>query len=287
MAGHLEGDRPGQMKESEEKPVDEQALIVKVDGGLASVVINRPHRRNALDEPTIRRLQNVLAGLRGTEVSALIIAGAGTKAFSAGDDLKALAARSLSSEPSNTTYWLELTDQVEELPFPVIAAIEGYCVGGGLELALACDLRIAGSGAVLALPEVTLNALPSGGATFRLPRVIGLGRAREMIQFGRRLGATEAMEWGLVSEVVQEGRSVERANEVARWLSGISRSTSVRAKALVTFSYSAPSATARYIAALADAIQISSTEFQAGITGFADRDKANRQAGTPEKGVEE
>lgn len=271
----------------EQKVIDEQALIVEMQNGVASVVINRPHRRNAMDEPTIRRFQDVLAGFRGTDVSALIIAGAGTKAFSAGDDLKAMAGRSRSSEPSNTTYWLELTDQVEELPFPVIAAIEGYCVGGGLELALACDLRIAGSGAVLALPEVTMNGLPSGGATFRLPRVIGLGRAREMIQFGRRLGATEGMQWGLVSEVVPEGRSVERAHEVARWVTGISRSTLARAKAMVTFSYSAPSATARYIAALADAIQLSSAEFQAGIAGFADRDKANRQAGDSDKGVED
>ena len=251
----------------------EEALIVNMDDAIASVVINRQHRRNAMDEPTIRQFQDVLAGLRGEEVSALIIAGAGTKAFSAGDDLRAMAETHPSTEPSNTTYWLEFTDQVEELPFPVIAAIEGYCVGGGLELALACDLRIAGSGAILALPEVTLNGLPSGGATFRLPRVIGLGRAREMIQFGRRLGATEAMQWGLISEVVPEGQAAERAYQVAHWARGISRSTLARAKAMVTFSYAAPTATARYIAALADSMQLSSAEFKAGIAGFADRER--------------
>src|SRR6202011_1853329 len=98
-----------------------------------------------------------------------------------------------SAELSNTTYWLDFTDQVEELPYPVIAAIEGYCMGGGLELALAVDLRIAGSGAIFGLPEIKLSALPTGGATYRLPRVVGLGRAREMIQFGRTLDADEAM----------------------------------------------------------------------------------------------
>lgn len=269
------------MNEHEHQLPEENALITSVENTVASVVINRQQRRNALDEPTIRQFQEVLVGLRDRDISALIIAGAGTKAFSAGADLKAMSKTGPVPEPSTTTYWLEFTDQVEELPFPVIAAIEGYCFGGGLELALACDLRIAGSGAILALPEVTLNGLPSGGATFRLPRVIGLGRAREMIQFGRRLGATQAMDWGLVSEVVPRGQATERANQVAHSVRGISRSTLARAKAMVTFSYAAPTATARYIAALADSIQLSSGEFRAGISGFADRAKTG---GQPEEG---
>jgi enoyl-CoA hydratase/carnithine racemase len=108
-----------------------------------------------------------------------------------------------------------------------------------------------------------------------------------MIQFGRRLNATEAMHWGLIAEVVPEGGSMGRALEIARWAGGMSRSTLSRAKAMVTFSYSAPTATARYITALADAIQLSSAEFQAGIAGFAEREKPKSHASSSDEGGED
>lgn len=246
-------------------------LLVQTNGAIAIVTINRPDRMNALDEATIRIFQQLLQNFIGTDVRAVVIAGAGVKAFCSGDDLKAVAERSPDqrSAMSNTTYWLEFTDRVEELPFPVIAAIEGYCLGGGLELALACDLRIVGASATLGLPEVNLSALPSAGATYRLPRVVGLGRAREMIQFGRRLTAAEAKEWGLVAEVVPEGTALQRAMEVARWASAISPNALARAKAIVTFSYSIPTASARYLTAIADSIQLASDDFRTGVSRFA------------------
>jgi enoyl-CoA hydratase/carnithine racemase len=258
------------MRVSEDR-TEESGLIVDVNGGIATVVIDRQHRMNALDEATVRRFQALLRNLREENIFCLIVTGAGRKAFSAGADLKALAQDPRSPAPDTTTAWLELTDQLEGLPIPVIAAIEGYCMGGGLELALACDLRIASEGAVLALPEVSVNALPTGGATFRLPRVVGLGRAREMIQFGRRVTSQQALEWGLVAEVVSDGSALDRAKEVAVSLREIPIQALVRAKALVTFSYAVPGPTARYAAYLADALQISSDDFRAGIARFVTR----------------
>jgi enoyl-CoA hydratase/carnithine racemase len=150
----------------------------------------------------------------------------------------------------------------------VIAAIEGYCLGGGLEMALGCDLRIAGEGSTFGLPEVGVNALPSWGGTYRLARLIGLARAKQVTLFGRRLTAEEALDWGLVAEVVPRGGARARAIEIGQSLADLDRRTFARAKALMTAGYGVHGRVARQMEYLADDAQLSSAAFDEKFGGF-------------------
>jgi enoyl-CoA hydratase/carnithine racemase len=152
----------------------------------------------------------------------------------------------------------------------VIAAIEGYCLGGGLEIASACDYRIAGAGAVLGLPEVALNALPSWGGTIRLPRIVGVARARELVLFGRRLTAEEALAWGLVNRVVPEGEAFAAAQSLAKETFGRTDPGIVSiAKGLLTHGTAAPSRTARHLELLADMSVLASEAMDSGVKQFS------------------
>ncbi len=135
----------------------------------------------------------------GPETRVVVLRGRGEKAFSAGADLKAIGTDG--SPPGGIQ---QLADLIESLAVPVVAAIHGHCLGGGLEIALACDLRIAQTGASLALPEVRLGVIPGGGGTQRLPRLIGPGRARWLMLSGERISAAQAEAWGLVDFVVDD-----------------------------------------------------------------------------------
>jgi enoyl-CoA hydratase len=247
----------------------EEGLDVRIEEGVATLTINRERRRNALDDATLHRLREALGRASAPDVGCIVLAGAGTKAFSAGSDLKALADLGYEQRLAHTALGQEIADLIERHPRPVIAAIEGYCLGGGLEMALACDLRIAGGGAVLGLPEVTINALPSWGGTARLPRIVGLGRAREMILLGRTLDAATALAWGLVTEAVPEGQARARALEFAREIAAKrDRNVLALAKRLVTLGWDSPTGTATYLAYLADMSQLRSEALAAGVSGF-------------------
>jgi enoyl-CoA hydratase/carnithine racemase len=159
-----------------------------------------------LDNPPVNTITEELAAsvtdaLRslGPETRVVVLRGRGEKAFSAGADLKGIK-----GDGSPPVGIQPLADLIESLAVPVIAAIHGYCLGGGLELALACDVRIAHSGAKLALPEVRLGLIPGGGGTQRAPRLIGPGRAAWLMLSGENLTAVEAERWGLVEFVVDE-----------------------------------------------------------------------------------
>lgn len=187
------------------------------DGPVALVTLDRPAARNALNEQMLERLGERLQELgQDRTVRAVILTGAGTQAFSAGADIRAMAAKS----PQEARAYAELGHHVmaliEDLPQPVIAAINGYALGGGCELALACDIRIAASTARLGQPEVGLGVLPGWGATFRLPRVAGPGPARELIFTGRLVDAQEALRLGLVNAVVEPDQLMPQALALAR-----------------------------------------------------------------------
>ncbi len=166
-----------------------------------------------LDNPPVNAITVDLSAALGAELQALgpetrvvVLRGKGEKAFSAGADLKAIVGDG--SPPGGIQ---PLADLIESLPFPVVAAIHGHCLGGGLEVALACDLRIAQTAAILALPEVRLGVIPGGGGTQRLPSLIGSGRARWLMLSGERIGAAQAETWGLVDFVVDDlDEGVER-----------------------------------------------------------------------------
>jgi len=184
------------------------------DGHTAVITLSRPEAHNALSFATLLELRAALAEARFDEdLRTLIITGAGEKSFCAGADLKERPSMSEAQVRRFVANIRELMDDIENFPAPVIAAINGFAFGGGLELALACDLRIAAPTAQLGLTECRLAIIPGAGGTQRLPRIVGIGKAKELILTGRRIGAPEAQSINLINEVAADPLS--RAREVA------------------------------------------------------------------------
>lgn len=198
-----------------------EEITLSSEDGVAVVTINRPEKLNALTIPMLGQLERIVADLeRDQSVRVVIVTGSG-RAFCVGADIYAWSAL----EPLQMwRQWIRdghrIFDRLARLPQPVIAALNGYTFGGGLELALAADLRIAAEGVQLALPEVTLGTIPGWAGTQRLPRIIGPARAKQMIFTGSRIDAVTAERWGLVNEVVAGddllGRAAELAQAIAR-----------------------------------------------------------------------
>jgi enoyl-CoA hydratase/carnithine racemase len=189
-------------------------LEVRRDGAATVLVLRRESKLNALSSALEQALLEALEGeeVRGSAV--VVLAGAG-RAFSAGADVNEL--RDVSPESVAAYYRAsgQVYERVASLPQPTLAAVHGYCLGGGLELALAADFRISDETAVFGLPEVSLGIIPSSGGTHRLARLVGPARAKELMLLRPRLDAHEALEAGLVTEVVAEGKALERALELA------------------------------------------------------------------------
>jgi len=180
------------------------ALVLnEVRDGVAFVTLNRPEAANAFSRALINELGAALSSLRDEgAVRAVVLTGAGDKAFSAGADLKERRGMSLDDTRAFVRELNRLMDQVAAFPRPVIAAINGVAFGGGLELALACDIRLAADRAEVGLTETRLGIIPGAGGTQRLPRLTGVAVAKELILTGRRIGAARARELGIVAEVV-------------------------------------------------------------------------------------
>lgn len=182
---------------------EEQPLLVTVDEGIATLTLNRPHALNALSRALARALlaaTRELATRRDVRVA--IVRGAGERAFCTGADLKERKTLSPDEKGAHTAEILAASDQLAALPIPVIAAIHGFALAGGLELALACDIRIAADSAVMGLTEVAIGIFPGAGGPVRLPRLVGPGKAKELIFSGRHVRADEALRCGLVEQVV-------------------------------------------------------------------------------------
>src|SRR5512134_452463 len=179
-----------------------ESIAVEARDGVAWVTLNRPDAINAINNAMRRELPAALRALdEDPAVRVIVLRGAGPRGFCAGADLKEereavtpASARSRWASPS----WIQAFDQVAK---PVVAAIHGYCLGGGLEVALACDLRIASADAVFALPETGLGLIPGGGGTQRLPRLVGLARALDLLTTGDRIDAAEAWRIGLITRL--------------------------------------------------------------------------------------
>ena len=246
-------------------------IRVEIDGDVMSVVIDREDRRNALNDAALAAIARALDEGERRGLAAVVLAGTGVKAFSAGSDVKELASQGLEDRVAHTHLGQVLFERLEEHPAAVIAAVEGYCLGGGFEMALACDLRIAGAGATFGMPEVALHALPTWGGTYRLARAVGVARAKEVVLFGRRLSAEEAVAWGIAAEAVPAGQALPRAREIAAAVArDTDRATFARAKALVGLGVDAPARVARHMELLADRAQLASEAFQRGAAGFVE-----------------
>jgi enoyl-CoA hydratase len=185
------------------------------EGGVALLTLDRPEVRNAINLAMVEEIHDALTDLAAREdVLALVLTGAGTKAFASGADIAELLERT--QKDALLAINSSLFRRIEEFPRPTIAAVRGYALGGGCELALACDIRVAGETARFGQPEVSLGILPGAGATYRLPRLVGTGRARELIFTGRAIDAREAERIGLVNRVVPDERVLDEALAIAR-----------------------------------------------------------------------
>ena len=191
------------------------AIQLKRIDEFAVITLNRPDTLNALSFSLIRDLSRVLDEVAASDARALLVIGAGAKAFCAGADIKELTGRSLAEQKRGAELGQTTFAKIERLPMASVAIINGYAFGGGLELALACTLRVATRNAKMGLPEVKLGLIPGYGGTQRLPRAVGEARALEMIMTGRTVDAEEAFRIGLVQRLV-EGDALEAGIAYAR-----------------------------------------------------------------------
>src|SRR5437773_3062755 len=194
-------------------------LILERDGAVASVTVNRPKVLNALNAATLDELRHAALELKHDEgVRAVILTGAGEKSFIAGADINELAVQTPTSGREHALRGQHVFDLIENLGKPVIAAINGYALGGGCELAMACTLRLAAETAKLGQPEIALGILPGFAGTQRLPRLVGKGKAMELILTGATISANEAERIGLVNRVVPAADLMGEARRLAKLL---------------------------------------------------------------------
>lgn len=185
---------------------DAPLVTLERDGHAAWITLNRPEARNALSFPTLNRLRELLAELRqDSSIWAVVLTGAGDKAFCAGADLKERRTMPAEVVPQFVAQIRATMDDIAALPQPTIAAMNGHAFGGGCEMALACDLRILDAAAMIGLTETSLAIIPGAGGCVRLPRLVGAAKAKELILLARRLDATRAAEIGLVHAVAPAG----------------------------------------------------------------------------------
>lgn len=192
-------------------------ILVAVENGIAQITINRPTKLNALNKTTIQELHDALESLENNDdVRVIIITGEGEKAFVAGADISEFANFTIEEGAQLAAQGQELLfDFVENLKKPTIAAVNGFALGGGLELAMACHFRIASDNAKMGLPEVSLGVIPGYGGTQRLPQLIGKGRAMEMIMTAGMISAEDAFRAGLVNHVVPQTELLDFTRNLA------------------------------------------------------------------------
>ncbi|MFL9837726.1 enoyl-CoA hydratase-related protein [Flavobacterium sp. ST-75] len=192
-------------------------ILAEKENGLAIVTINRPTKLNALNKATIQELHEAFKALDADkEVKAIIVTGSGEKAFVAGADISEFADFNVAQGGELAAKGQELLfDFVENLSTPVIAAVNGFALGGGLELAMAAHFRVASDNAKMGLPEVSLGVIPGYGGTQRLPQLVGKGRAMELIMTAGMIGAEDAKAYGLVNHVVPQAELLDFCKGIA------------------------------------------------------------------------
>jgi len=192
-------------------------ILLEKEDNLATLTINRPKVMNALNFDTIREIETALESIKDDpEVKVLIITGAGDKAFVAGADIAFMQSLSAVETRQLAAYGQKVFRMIELIEKPVIAAINGFALGGGCELAMACDIRLASENALFGQPEVNLGLTPGWGGTQRMPRLIGEGRAKELIFTGDTIKADEAYRIGLVNHVYPQESLMEEAKKLAK-----------------------------------------------------------------------
>jgi 2-oxoglutaroyl-CoA hydrolase len=238
---------------------------VERDGarGVATITLDVPEKMNRLS----MNARDQLAGVFAELTRVIVLTGAGDRAFTAGGDIPGFLERS----PEHLSRLAWNVAAAERCPKPVVARLRGYCLGVGLELALACDFRIAADDAVLGLPEIGLGMIPGSGGTQRLARLIGVGRAKDVIMRRKRIAADEALALGLVSEVVPADDLDAAVRRAVDDLLGLSPLSLAMAKRVLNHVYDAPLAIGLELEGLAYGLLRSSHDFREGVEAFVEK----------------
>jgi len=251
-------------------------IICEVKDGIATITFNRPKALNALNQALLKEFSDALDGIAGNEETrVLILTGAGEKAFVAGADITELATFNSLSARYFSGVGHEIIGKLQELSIPVIAAVNGFALGGGSEIALACDFIYASESARLGLPEITLGIIPGFGGTQRLPRLIGRNKAKEMIFTGKMITAAEAKEVGMVNRVFPPEALMEEALKTAKTMASMGKVALRTAKMAVNRGLDADLATGCAMEIDAFALCFASEDAGEGTTAFVEKRRAN------------
>lgn len=244
---------------------------------ISYIMINRPERRNALNKETLDEIIEALEELRQDEsVGCVIFTGKGDKSFAAGADIGQLREKT-ALDALNNGGMQQVYNQIEAFEKPTIAMINGYALGGGCELAMSCDIRVASANAKIGLPELNLSIIPGAGGTQRLARIVGKGKALEMILMGKIIDANEAFRIGLVSEVTSPEELEAKAEEIAAQILAKGPLAVKLAKIAVNLGTDVDMKTGLMIEKLAQAILFSSEDKTEGTTAFLEKRKPQYQ----------
>ncbi|NIP16162.1 MAG: enoyl-CoA hydratase/isomerase family protein [Pseudomonadales bacterium] len=249
---------------------DFENILYEVQGPMGLITINRPDKHNAISLATLDELHRAV-GLAAEDeaVRVITITGAGEKSFASGSDLAEVLHRDFKKALEPIVQGL--ADQLERTPKPTIAAINGICMGGGLEVALGCDLRIAVPRARFATPEGKLGIIPGGGATARLPRIVGRGWGMEMLLMGEPVDAERALQMGLVTRIVEPDELIPEARRMADHLAGFAPFVPRTMKAMVHFGMEASLAGALMLEKYAQGALVQTEDKVEGITAFLEK----------------
>jgi enoyl-CoA hydratase len=249
--------------------VEEPIVLIERDGRVGVVLMNRPQQLNALSGELMGGVVDALCELDSEPEIRAIVLGGGERAFAAGADINELAAGTAISLYENRR--IDAWDSIRDLRTPVVAAVSGFCLGGGCELAMLCDLIVASETATFGQPEINLGVLPGAGGTQRLTRAVGKSVAMDMILTGRRLSAREALTFGLVARVVAREAWLEEAKRVARELAAKGPIAVRLAKEAVDKAFEAPLAVGIEFERRAFYLARASEDATEGLTAFVEK----------------
>ena len=249
-------------------------IIYQVEEGIATITFNRPKALNALNAALLGELSDALDKVAADEeIRVLILTGSGDKAFVAGADISELATFNPLSAKSFTTFGQAVIDKLQNLPIVAIAAVNGFALGGGTEIAIACDFIYASENAKFGQPEINLGLIPGFGGTQRLPRLIGTNMAKELIYTGKMVSAAEGKQMGLVNKVVAPEALLEEVTKVAKEIAAKGKVSLRAAKQAVNNGINADLATGLKIEIDAFALSYSSPDAKEGTSAFLEKRK--------------
>tara|TARA_X000000368_G_scaffold374557_1_gene326309 strand:- start:593 stop:1369 length:777 start_codon:yes stop_codon:yes gene_type:complete len=247
-------------------------ITVKKIGNLGLITITRPEKYNAISLETLAELEDALdSSANDHNIKVIAFTGEGKKAFASGSDLSEVKDRDLKKALEPIIQGL--ADKMEKTPKPIIAAINGICMGGGLEVALACDLRVASNNAIFATPEGKIGIIPGGGATARLPRIVGRGWGMEMLLMGDAINAEKALKIGLVTRVVPQESLISEVCKMSEQLSQFAPFVPRTIKAIVNFGMEGSLASALMFEKYAQGALVQTEDKKEGINAFLEKRK--------------